>query len=142
MHLSPYILSIMIHEVQVTTPGKHTESEAVRKKEGPPIPKVEELPKDGQIVFLGDRLTFTFAHGTEVGSIHFDKARGEIFYKGHNIRNIDPEPWQWQVMEELRKRLSSDGAGNDQLKLFAETYGRVLDKVIIERRQRSYLSSF
>ena len=77
-------------------------------------------------------MTYTFALGTEVGSIHFDRNRGEIFYKGHNIRNMDLEPWQIQVMEQLRQILAKDG----QWSRFAEPYGRVLDKITLEKKAR------
>lgn len=85
---------------------------------------------DSQIVSFGDRMTYTFAFGREVGSIHFDKNRGEIFYKGHNIRNMDLEPWQMQVLEQLRQILRQDG----QWSRFAEPYGKVLDKIALEKK--------
>jgi len=74
-------------------------------------------------------MTYTFAFGQEVGSVHFDRGRGEIFYKGHNIRNMDLEPWQMQVLEQLRQILHKD----EQWSRFAEPYGRVLDKMILEK---------
>lgn len=85
---------------------------------------------DSQIVSFGDRMTYTFAFGREVGSIHFDRMRGEIFYKGHNIRNMDLEPWQMQVLEQLRQVLGKD----EQWARFAEPYGRVLDKIVVEKK--------
>ena len=93
--------------------------------------KSEELPMKGQLISFGDRITYTFAYGTEVGSIHFDRGRGEIFYKGHNIRNIEIEDWQWQVMESLRHMLSQHETGHT----FSQTYGHILDKVILEKKR-------
>ena len=83
------------------------------------------------MVSFGERITYAFAHGREVGSIHFDRARGEIFYKGHNIRNMDLEEWQMQVMEGLRKTLGMQEQG----KRFAESYGKTLDKIILEKNR-------
>jgi len=89
------------------------------------------LPADSQLISFGDRFTFTFAQGREVGSIHFDRGRGEIFYKGHNIRNMDLEEWQMQILEGLRKTLEQDAQG----KAFAEDYARSLDKMTMEKRK-------
>lgn len=91
----------------------------------------KSLPADSQLISFGDRFTFTFAQGREVGSIHFDRGRGEIFYKGHNIRNMDLEEWQMQILEGLRKTLEQDSQG----KAFAEDYARSLDKVTMEKRK-------
>ena len=88
------------------------------------------LPADSQLISFGDRFTFTFAQGREVGSIHFDRSRGEIFYKGHNIRNMDMEEWQMQILEGLRQTLHHDEQG----KAFAADYARTLDKVTLEKR--------
>ncbi len=91
----------------------------------------QAMPSESQLVTFGERMTYTFAYGKEVGSIHFDRARGEIFYKGHNIRNMEMEPWQWQVLEQLRQILAKDETGQR----FAESYGHALDKITIEKHQ-------
>lgn len=118
---------------------KHTTTDKPsRAKDAPPAvskkPLPEDtwkgLPADSQLISFGDRFTFTFAYGREVGSIHFDRGRGEIFYKGHNIRNMDMEEWQMQVLEGLRKMLPHDEQG----KAFAADYARTLDKIVIEKR--------
>jgi hypothetical protein len=88
------------------------------------------VPKGSQLVSFGERITYTFAHGKEVGSIHFDRGRGEIFFKGHNIRNMEVEEWQWQMMEQLRKILTADDRGRP----FAAPYGKILDKIVLEKR--------
>lgn len=90
------------------------------------------LPADSQLISFGDRFTFTFAQGREVGSIHFDRRRGEIFYKGHNIRNMDLEEWQMQVLEGLRNTLMHDEQGKN----FAADYAHALDKITMERRNQ------
>lgn len=95
------------------------------------------LPADSQLISFGERFTFTFAQGREVGSIHFDRGRGEIFYKGHNIRNMDLEDWQMQVLEGLRKTLMQDEQG----KVFAQDYARTLDKIVMEKKNRNAGSS-
>lgn len=91
------------------------------------------LPADSQLISFGDRFTFTFAQGREVGSIHFDRGRGEIFYKGHNVRNMEMEEWQMQILEGLRRTLQQDEQGKE----FADDYGRTLDKIAMEKRQHA-----
>ena len=70
--------------------------------------RVADFPHQTQLVSFGERVTYTFAAGKEVGSIHFDRGRGEIFFKGHNVRNLDLEEWQHQEMEKLRQILAQD----------------------------------
>ncbi len=124
----------------MTTTKNMTTDKTEHAPGSPPVPvpgQAEDawkgLPSDSQLVSFGERFTFTFAHGREVGSIHFDRGRGEIFYKGHNVRNMDLEEWQMQVLEGLRKTLAHDEQG----KAFADDYARTLDKVIWEKRHHA-----
>ncbi len=82
-----------------------------------------------QVVGFGDRVTYIFAHDREVGSIHFDRLRGEIFYKGHNIRHLPLEAWQLQKIVELQKMLSQHAQYHD----FASSYGKALEKITLDR---------
>lgn len=86
--------------------------------------------RESQLVAFGERITYVFSLGKEVGSIHFDKGRGEIFFKGHNIRNMDLEEWQMQMLEKMRSILVSHEKGRG----FAESYARILDKIIVEKK--------
>lgn len=94
-----------------------------------PVEKQMGLPEN-QLVSFGERITYTFAYGRDVGSVHFDRGRGEIFYKGHNVRNMDLEEWQMQVLEGLRKILATQEQGHR----FAESYGKTLDKIVLEKK--------
>lgn len=93
--------------------------------------KETSLSHESQLVSFGERVTYTFVHGREVGSIHFDRMRGEVFYKGHNIRHMELEEVQMQMLEKLRSVLLTD----QRTKRFAESYARILDKIIIEKSQ-------
>jgi hypothetical protein len=119
------------------TTTKHTPTEKAAHPAGSPPMQAEDvwkgLPADSQLISFGDRFTFTFAHGREVGSIHFDRGRGEIFYKGHNVRNMELEEWQMQVLEGLRMALDHDEQG----KAYAADYARTLDKIILEKRNHA-----
>ncbi len=103
----------------------------VRKPETRETSPADLLTK-APLVGFGDRITYTFMIGKEVGSIHFDRMRGEIFYKGHNLRNMDLSEAQTQVLEKLRQILHDDA----EYQRFAEPYGRILDKVILEKSRR------
>lgn len=109
----------------------HPEEESMKAK-GPVQPHQPVALPESQLVSFGERITYTFAYGKEVGSIHFDRNRGEIFYKGHNIRNMDMEDWQMQVLESLRTILEKSEEG----KRFATPYGKTLDKIIWEKNHR------
>ena len=91
-------------------------------------------PAGSRLMSLDNRLTYIFSHGDEVGSIHFDKGRGEIFFKGHNLRNMEVEEWHWQVMEELRQLLAKL---EDKMKSFADSYAYTLDRIIFEKEKQS-----
>lgn len=99
-------------------------------KEAPQVSPSEEASlRDKRLVSLGGRVTYTFSHDQEIGSIHFDRAKNEIFYKGHNIRNMDLAEWQMQVLEEFRGVLK-----NSREHHFYESYARLLDKIILEKQ--------
>lgn len=85
---------------------------------------------ESQLVSFGERITYTFLNEEEVVSVHFDRMRGEIFYKGHNIRHMDLEPQQMNALEKMRLKLIKDPGG----KRFSEPYARLLDRLILEKK--------
>lgn len=97
-----------------------------RPQRGTNSPLVMRLKN--QLVAFHGRLTYVFTHEQEVGSIHFDEMKGEIFYKGHNIRHMHLEPWQWESLEALRQELM----GHSKYHRYAIPYGEALDKIILE----------
>lgn len=109
---------------------------AESENQTPPIPQVSsrftEKLMDTQWVAFGHRVTFTFVAGHEVGSVHFDRARHEIFLKGHNIRNMEIETWQWQILEKMRDVLKS----HPKLRNFINPYSRLLDKIYQEKAKQ------
>lgn len=81
---------------------------------------------DSMLAVYKDRFTYTFILDREVASIHFDRMRGEIFFKGHNIRNIELTNRQWQALEDLKAFLSHDDKGRQFLSDFSATLDRCL----------------
>jgi hypothetical protein len=51
------------------------------------VPTAQEL-KSPYLSASMDRLTYTYRYSNEVMSLHFDKNKGEIFHRGHNLHNI------------------------------------------------------
>lgn len=106
-------------------------------QKGPTPPPGPERPSPlssiNQLIGFGEKITYTFMHDKEVGSIHFDQARGEIYYKGHNLRHMDVEPEHLKMLEQMRVVLKSDPNG----KRFAEAYGQTLDKLILKKKKPS-----
>ena len=114
--------------------NQEAKNQGLERKVPPAVSRREPgafSPTGSQLISFEERLTYTFAHGREVGAVHFDRGRGEIFYKGHNIRNMDLEEWQWQVMEKLRQILAQD----QKNKVFAAPYGKTLDKILLEKKR-------
>lgn len=115
---------------QKETEQRPGESAAVSPVKSPQ--QAETASMNGvQIISFGERITYVFSQGKEVGSVHFDRGRMEIFYKGHNIRNMELEDWQMEVLTGLRHILANDTHG----KSFAPSYGKTLDKILLEKKR-------
>lgn len=82
--------------------------------------------RESLLAVYKDRLTYTFIFGREVASIHFDRVRGEIFFKGHNIRNLDLSESKIKVLEEFKRVLAADNRGLGFLKDYEATLGAIL----------------
>ncbi len=75
--------------------------------------------------FDSKRFTYTFLSEGEVASIHFDLERQEIFYKGHNIRNMLLNEKQTLFLKELIPLLIQKNQ-----RALAENYESCLMKVL------------
>ncbi len=73
---------------------------------------------------FGDKLTYTFAMGNDVASIHYDQARGELFYKGHKISSTNVESW----LVDLLKHFKTILAKSEYADKFLHSYSELLDK--------------
>jgi hypothetical protein len=73
-----------------------------------------------------DRLTYTFIMDHEVASIHYDRHRGEIFFKGHNIRNMELDEEQKQALMDLSHVLEAEARGNEFSADYEATLARLL----------------
>jgi hypothetical protein len=71
-----------------------------------------------------DKFTYTFIFKNEVLSIHYDRIKSEIFYQGHNIKNLNINKDMQKALEQVLIVLSDDEEG----KLFISEYKATLDR--------------
>lgn len=91
-----------------------------------PVMGVKKPPEDSLLAVYKDRLTYTFIFGHEVASIHFDRAKREIFFRGHNIRNFKLSEAQKQVLEAFKQVLTGDARARAFLAAYNATLGGVV----------------
>jgi len=77
-------------------------------KQKPSDPGVD-LFREAKLFRTPDRATLTFFLGPEVASIHFDRQRNEIFYKGHNVKNMTLTQDQWLALQNFSNYLTREG---------------------------------
>lgn len=77
---------------------------------GYPGPRDWRQFKQARLFSTEDRATLTFFHGQAVASIHFDRNRGEIFYRGHNVKNMTLTEEQWGLLQQFGDYLKTHGA--------------------------------
>lgn len=107
-----------------------TETGPVEHKPGP-FPGIRTLETvfqknglyDEKLFYSDDKVTYTFVSGEEVVSLHFDKVKKTIFYKGHNIANLSLNLRQIHHLEQFRNALEK----NPEAVVFAAPYSRTLN---------------
>jgi hypothetical protein len=86
-------------------------------------------PHDAHLVSFGQRITYTFAIGKEISSVHYDQGRGKVFLKGHNICNTELAEWQVKILRHFRKVLADSSSADS----FLAGYSVLLEKILAER---------
>lgn len=81
---------------------------------------------DSLLAVYKDRFTYTFILEREVASIHYDKNKNEIFFKGHNIKNFDLSPPQMHALEGLKTILRQDERAKELVSDYEATLYRHL----------------
>ncbi|MFA4875767.1 MAG: hypothetical protein WC956_01035 [bacterium] len=81
---------------------------------------------DSMLAVYKDRLTYTFIMDDEVASIHFDRAKNEIFFRGHNIAHMELTEKQREALMALEEVLKADEQGKEFLSAYSATLGRCL----------------
>lgn len=90
------------------------------------VQKGEKRKADSVMAVYKDRVTYTFIMQDEVASIHFDRKRKEIFFRGHNITNFSLSGEQVRALNELKDVLAADEKGRSLLSDYEATLDRVL----------------
>ena len=86
--------------------------------------------REARFFLTGNRATLTFYDNSEVASIHYDTDRDEIFYKGHNVKNMTLNETQWMALQKFSEYL---GKSSGAERLYYAYYGcleRLLRKKI------------
>lgn len=81
---------------------------------------------DSMLASYEDRVTYTFIIEEEVASIHFDRKRGEIFFRGHNIRHLELSSLQIEALLRLEEVLKADEKARDLFPEYSATLTRCL----------------
>ncbi len=84
---------------------------------------------DAMLAVYSGRVTYTFIAGHEVASIHFDRTRGEVFYKGHNVRTMPLGDEVRGYLWELAEILAHDAEGME----YSPDYSATLRKVLADK---------
>src|SRR5262245_5838281 len=77
---------------------------------------------DGKLFFSPDKVTYTFLRDEELISLHFDKKKRTLFFKGHNMAHMSLDPQQLHDLEQFHQEL----AKNPKTKNFAPAFEQVL----------------
>ena len=91
--------------------------------------KMRRGAPDSVIAIYKDRLTYTFIMENEVASIHFDRSRGEIFFRGHNIARMGLGSKERKALIALIGVLEEDEKGRE----FSAAYSATLDRVLADK---------
>nr|HPM41081.1 hypothetical protein [bacterium] len=59
-------------------------------------------------------------------SIHYDRNRGEIFFCGHNIRNMELSKDHLEALMRMEEVLKGDSKGNELFSDYSATLARSL----------------
>lgn len=91
-----------------------------------PIKRKVERPVDSMLAVYHDRCTYTFIMGNEVASVHFDRSKNEIFFSGHNIKNMQLSAEQIRALKDMQGILAEDEQGKSLFNDYVATLGHLL----------------
>lgn len=85
-----------------------------------------KMAPDSMLAVYKERVTYTFIMDDEVSSIHFDRKRGEIFFRGHNITHMDLTEAQKGALLHMKQVLAEDEKAKSLLPHYSATLDRLL----------------
>lgn len=102
---------------------------AISSARGPNSRQMEALGfKEGKLFTGPERATLTFFMGNEVASIHFDLNRREIFFKGHNVKNMTLTQDQWEALGNFHKLLLQGETSPQMVQAYRNCLNQVLPR--------------
>ena len=90
-----------------------------------------EYFREARLFLAQNRATVTFYLDQEVASIHYDLQRDEIFYKGHNVKNMTLTEQQWTALQNFSSYLSQVPKSEKIRKAYLECLTTLLPRGII-----------
>lgn len=94
------------------------------------VPAKGKMAEDSMLAVYQDRVTYTFILGKEVASVHYDRKRGEIYFRGHNIRNMDLNQEQRQALMDMGVAMQADEKARD----FSASYDATLARILADNK--------
>ncbi len=89
-----------------------------------------EFFREARFFLSGNRATLTFFTDQEVASIHYDLDRDEIFYRGHNVKNMTLNEKQWEALQKFSDYLGSSQGSERLNKSYHDCLERLLSQQI------------
>lgn len=93
------------------------------------VPTKGKAAEDSMLAVYKDRVTYTFILAKEVASVHYDRKRGEIYFSGHNIRNMELNDAQRQALMDFGVALQAD----EKAKEFSSSYDATLARLLADK---------
>ena len=85
--------------------------------------------REGKLFSSPERLTLTFFMGDQVASIHFDLSRREIFFKGHNVKNMTLTQDQWIALKNFSKLIKKEDCPPNIIQAYEDCLGQILPRL-------------
>lgn len=76
--------------------------------------------REARLFATPERATLTFYQGSQVASIHFDKKRQEIFFRGHNVKNMTLTEEQWMALRQFTQYLREHQVDREMIQSYEE----------------------
>jgi hypothetical protein len=76
--------------------------------------------REARLFATPDRATLTFYQGSQVASIHFDKKRQEIFFRGHNVKNMTLTEEQWMALRQFTQYLKDHQVDREMIRSYEQ----------------------
>lgn len=84
--------------------------------------------REARLFLSESRATLTFYSNLEVASIHYDMERDEVFYKGHNVKNMTLSESQIEALQKFSDYLSQAPQAKKMRQAYRDCLNRLFPK--------------